>query len=544
MVSIIDDFEDGDVQGWTGDTGVFTAQTGTVLSGSYSAELSIDTANNFFNAVNRTYSATTGKFEIEFQGDQFGSDDFDGPRFRLYDDGGTKIVEVRFLGDGNVYAEDGGTLTNTGYSWTAGTTYSITVSPDFSTDSFNLVINGTTAASGYSLSNAASNHAEVQLGIFANNVSGTFYSYWDDVAAVLPPAAPSNLSVSQGLENQLDLSWIDNSDNEDGFYIYRAQTSGTTTADYTQVANVSANTTTYTDGSLEDGEKYYYRVTAYNATGESDPSNEDNAITVVPATNPSFDTTVEDEITVSWNKQDDSSDGNWEIYRSQDGTLGTEITGGLTVGTSSHTDTSLEDGEKYHYTLRRNTDHASVDAQKSAIALLPAATAVSLDASVEDEVTVSWTRNDDSSDGEWEVYASTDGTLGTLVGDALALSTTSFTHTGLNDGEKYYYTVRRITDHTSTDSTQVSAITVLPAPSGVTIGSITATSIPVSWTVNHDYGSQRVDYRRTSDTAWTTYSSGLALSTTSETVDGLLNGEKYDVRVVATTEHTETVDST
>jgi hypothetical protein len=71
---------------------------------------------------------------------------------------------------------------------------------------------------------------------------------------------------SQAGAGQLQLAWIDNANNEDGFKIERkAGTTGT----YTQVATVGPNVTSYTDFSLADGATYCYRVRAFNSVGNS-----------------------------------------------------------------------------------------------------------------------------------------------------------------------------------------------------------------------------------------------------------------------------------
>jgi hypothetical protein len=65
------------------------------------------------------------------------------------------------------------------------------------------------------------------------------------------------------------LSWTDNSDNEDGFRIYRSTVASPSfPSDYSQIATVGANTTSYTDTGVGTGE-FSYAVTAYNAAGES-----------------------------------------------------------------------------------------------------------------------------------------------------------------------------------------------------------------------------------------------------------------------------------
>lgn len=94
---------------------------------------------------------------------------------------------------------------------------------------------------------------------------------------VAPPPAPiasSNLSAAAASPNQINLDWQDNSTTEEGFYVDRR-----ITGDYERVAILSANATSYSDTGLSVETTYWYKVTAYNDGGESDPSNEASATT-------------------------------------------------------------------------------------------------------------------------------------------------------------------------------------------------------------------------------------------------------------------------
>src|SRR5207237_3724387 len=94
------------------------------------------------------------------------------------------------------------------------------------------------------------------------------------------PAAPSNLSInpnaSLASSTHLSLQWSDNSNNETSFLIERS-TDGT---HFSQVGSVGANITTYQDVGLAAGTKYYYRVRAQNAGGNSAYSNVANGKTL------------------------------------------------------------------------------------------------------------------------------------------------------------------------------------------------------------------------------------------------------------------------
>src|SRR5437867_7426963 len=69
---------------------------------------------------------------------------------------------------------------------------------------------------------------------------------------------------------QLQLTWTNNSTNEDGFKIER---STGTTGTFVQIGVTGPGVTSYTDSGLADATTYCYRVRAYNAAGDSDYSN-------------------------------------------------------------------------------------------------------------------------------------------------------------------------------------------------------------------------------------------------------------------------------
>jgi len=69
----------------------------------------------------------------------------------------------------------------------------------------------------------------------------------------------------------LDLTWNDNSTNEDGFHIDRRPAAS---GSYTKIGTTGPDTTTYSDVLLNDGVSYCYRVRAFNSSGPSANSNE------------------------------------------------------------------------------------------------------------------------------------------------------------------------------------------------------------------------------------------------------------------------------
>jgi alpha-tubulin suppressor-like RCC1 family protein len=92
------------------------------------------------------------------------------------------------------------------------------------------------------------------------------------------PAPPSSLTADGISYSQINLSWIDNSFNEEAFRIERSSTS---TNGYSLLVTISANTNSYSNTGLTFGNTYYYRVKAYNSYGDSPYSNERSATTGV-----------------------------------------------------------------------------------------------------------------------------------------------------------------------------------------------------------------------------------------------------------------------
>lgn len=78
---------------------------------------------------------------------------------------------------------------------------------------------------------------------------------------------PSNLAADSTTNpGQINLTWKDNTTNEDGFRIERSmqQNDG-----FTQIAEVDKDIVTYTDSDIEEGNEYFYRVNAFKGSETS-----------------------------------------------------------------------------------------------------------------------------------------------------------------------------------------------------------------------------------------------------------------------------------
>src|SRR5207253_3613407 len=99
-----------------------------------------------------------------------------------------------------------------------------------------------------------------------NSVGASPYS--NEVSGILAtPGAPSGLLASPAAGTSINLTWTDNSSNEQGFNIERAPDANGVAGAYVQIGQVGANVQVYTDAAVQTNTRYWYRVVAYNGIG-------------------------------------------------------------------------------------------------------------------------------------------------------------------------------------------------------------------------------------------------------------------------------------
>lgn len=87
---------------------------------------------------------------------------------------------------------------------------------------------------------------------------------------------PSDLLAVEFSETQIDLTWIDHSDNEDGFKIERKVDAGNYSVIHTTIADVQA----WSDMSVSAGHTFTYRVRAYKAPSSYSTYSNTSAVTI------------------------------------------------------------------------------------------------------------------------------------------------------------------------------------------------------------------------------------------------------------------------
>lgn len=192
-----------------------------------------------------------------------------------------------------------------------------------------------------------------------------------------PPVAPSNLAATAASSSQIDLQWVDNSNNETGFRIER----GTDGVSFSLVTTVAANQTTYSNTGRPPNTTYYYRVKAVGSScGDSGFSNVANATTLPsgspPAapSNPSATAPSGSQINLSW--QDNSNNEDLFRIERKQGAAGTyaEI---AVVGanSTSYTDTmGIQPSTQYVYHIRACSNSFGCSAYSSEASVTTPAT--------------------------------------------------------------------------------------------------------------------------------------------------------------------------
>jgi formylglycine-generating enzyme required for sulfatase activity len=164
-------------------------------------------------------------------------------------------------------------------------------------------------------------------------------------AGEVAPEAPSELTATQQSTSQIDLTWSDNSDNEEAFELQRKKESGGTYA--TIDNNIAAGTTGYQDVGLDSETGHYYRIRAVNSVGESSWSNEASDTTDQLAAPRDLTATAVSDTRIDLSWTDNSSfESGFEIERNS------TVIYTADAETQTYSDTGLSAETQYSYRVR------------------------------------------------------------------------------------------------------------------------------------------------------------------------------------------------
>ena len=165
-----------------------------------------------------------------------------------------------------------------------------------------------------------------------NGIGESNYSNLFNISINNPfPNSPSSLSAildavdSSGI---IYVSWIDNSSNELGFIL---EHSINAVGSWSVLDSLNADETFFTDSNLVDGREYFYRVAAFNNSGNSAYSDIASETTIMnPPTDLTLTQTENQKVALTWVDNSQSEDG--YIIERQDGIV-TPVPNFVTIDT-------------------------------------------------------------------------------------------------------------------------------------------------------------------------------------------------------------------
>lgn len=218
--------------------------------------------------------------------------------------------------------------------------------------------------------------------------------------AAAPPEAPTGTNTTPygDVSAWVNVTWVDNSNREDGFRVERSLDGGAT---WTTARTIRPNYTSADDNGLTNEQQYCYRVFAYNAYGDSPPSPVD--CTTPPAAPTNLTATAVDAQTIdlAWTDNSAVEDG-YEVQRT-DGISAYHIIALLPANSSSYRDADVTSDVTYSYQVRATKDGGgSAGAMASAAAAtVPPSAPEGVDAypMSSTQVSVNWSDNSTNEDG-------------------------------------------------------------------------------------------------------------------------------------------------
>jgi fibronectin type 3 domain-containing protein len=330
----------------------------------------------------------------------------------------------------------------------------------------------------------------------AVNASGSSASS-AQASAITVAAAPTGVTATATSATQINLTWTAVT----GAASYTVQRSTTSGGPYTTVG--SPTTTSFADTTVSAGTTYFYVVQAVNASGSSASSAQVSALTMPTApTGLNATATSASQINLTWTAVTGAS--SYTVQRST--TSGGPYTTVGSGATPSFSDTGLTAGTTYFYVVQAvNASGSSASsAQASAITVAAAPTGVAATAASASQVNLTWTAVSGAASYTVQRATVSGGPYAT-VGSP---TTTTFGDSGLSPATTYFYVVQAVNaSGSSASSTQVSALTMPAAPTGVAATATSASQINLTWNAVTGASSYTVQRSTTSGGPYTTVGS-------------------------------------
>ncbi|MCX6081565.1 MAG: multicopper oxidase domain-containing protein [Chloroflexi bacterium] len=306
----------------------------------------------------------------------------------------------------------------------------------------------------------------------------------------VPPVAPTSLTATAINPGQVNLTWTDNAANETNFRIERTSVTGGTTSTSTFI--VAANVTVYNDLTTAPFTTYAYQVIAFNAIGDSLPSNIATVTTpdLIPAA-PTGLSAVQNGLQVNMAWTDNANnETSFVVERSING-AGFTTFATIPANTVSYPDTTVIAGSSYAYrVMAKNSGGVSAYSNTVSVTILAAPTSLVATLLSSTRIRLTWIDNATTETG-FNVERSTNGgAYVTIVTAPARTGTGSVTYTDntVLSGNIYSYQVKAINGLNS--SAYSNLVSVIDGSTPTAPSNLTATilanplRVRVSWVDN------------------------------------------------------------
>jgi len=363
------------------------------------------------------------------------------------------------------------------------------------------------------------------------------FNFWTfDINFKILLNQPSSLSALAVSNNQINLTWIDNSTNENGFEIERSTAS---TGPWEIINKVSSNVTYYSDLELQGGMTYYYRVRAFNAENFSNYSN------IASATTPDFpdapsnlsaSLTSTGDVFLDWIDNSINEEG-FLIERAINNPDGWVQIASLPADSLTYTDSGLLTGSVYYYRVfAYNSSGYSTFSNVASTSINDSPAAPSgliVEVISSSEAKLNWIDNSNNEEGFLLEVAKNDTEQWDQI-ISLPANSSTYTDSELLNGTVYYYRVcafNSVGCSTYSNIASTSINTSPNAPSDLLATAISSNEIQLNWLDNsYDEDGFRIERAINNPSNWKPIVT-LAANTTNFKDDGLTSSSIYYYRV-------------
>lgn len=351
--------------------------------------------------------------------------------------------------------------------------------------------------------------------------------------------APTGVTLTAVSPTQIDVRWAMVNGATD-FIVERSLTGDP--SDIWTITDTKSVVRAYSDTTCLAGTRYYYRVRAVNAAGNSDPSTVVNLITVPgKPINLAANTASASTVNLTWSAVTGAV--TLTVERSLTGTGGWTVLDNSVAGTATtYTDATCLPVTQYFYRITAvNTTGTSVPSDPKSTTTYPTVpTNFSGTALSSTKISLKW----DIAVGAtgYKIERSLDPTFAwTSIANVTPNTTTTYVDTGCLPGTKYYYRVTAyITDPANGNATGVINVTTpLDPPTALAGVADSATQVTLNWTASVAVGVTGYEVQRTTtpavEASWTTIAplvTGVTY-TDNNAGAGLTPGTAYSYRIRA-----------